>query len=406
MQKRVVITGMGFVTPIGIGNNIFFENLFSHKTNICSIPENYNQYYNFKSKFYSPMPQIGKSELNIENSIYKIMNPAAKMAVLSAKIALDDSKLQNADLIEGAVIIGTGFANIEEAFKSHLNHLKTGPIENHFNRLIIPTLMTNSISSWISILFGIKGDTFTLNASCASGTVAIGAAFKKICYGESKIIIAGGSECLADSSGSIMRGFDCLSTLTLSSDGLPLPFSENRSGFLFCEGSACCLILEELESALKRNADIYAEIIGYETNSEAYNIVQMRESGVDIYKLIISLIKNNKIDYFNAHGTGTQLNDAVESYVIKKIFGSKAEQPVINSAKGIIGHSIGASGAIETAITAYSVKNNKIHKNIIDKPIENLNIALETIERKIDYAVNVSYGFGGHNAGLLLKKYE
>ncbi|MCK4679384.1 MAG: beta-ketoacyl-[acyl-carrier-protein] synthase II, partial [Bacteroidales bacterium] len=201
-----------------------------------------------------------------------------------------------------------------------------------------------------------------------------------------------------------MRGFDSLGTLTKSEDGLPRPFSKKRSGFLFAEGGGGILILEELESALKRGADIYAEIIDYESCSDAYSLVQIDKSGSQIKSMLSKLIKGRKIDYFNTHGTGTILNDGVEARVIQSLFGEESNQPVINSTKGMLGHSIGASGAIEAIVSALSVKNSTIHANVTEDPIDNLNLPSRNIHKQIHLALSSSYGFGGHNAAILFKK--
>lgn len=255
-------------------------------------------------------------------------------------------------------------------------------------------------------MFGVEGENYTINSSCASGTMAIGKAYESILRGESEIALTGGVESLSDSSGCSMRGFDVLGVLTKNDNGIPKPFDENRSGFLYCDGAAGIVVLEELNHALERKAHIYGEITNYVNNSDAYNIVQINESGEKIEELVKKLIGKEKIDYINSHGTGTELNDRIEAQVIKKIFGNKDKQPLINSSKGILGHSIGASGALEAIITAFTLKNNKIHGNILDAPMDNLNVNIDSQEVEIAKAITVSYGFGGHNAGLLLQKYE
>lgn len=273
-----------------------------------------------------------------------------------------------------------------------------------YNRMVIPMIMPDAATSWISILSGIKGVNYTINSSCASGTVAIGEAFMKIRDGVADLALAGGVECLKDESGSIMRGFDSLCTLTTSNDGYPRPFSKDRSGFLFAEGGACILVLESLEHALERGIAPYAEILGYAANSDAYNIVQMDPAGTQVHAMLKELIGDRKIDYINTHGTATQLNDETEALVIRSLFGGKETQPLINSTKSITGHSIGASGAIEAAITAISIQQSIVHKNLTDNVMEDLNLNLENVDRDIHVAISASYGFGGHNAALMFGK--
>lgn len=203
-----------------------------------------------------------------------------------------------------------------------------------------------------------------------------------------------------------MRGFDMLSTLTRAVDGRPQPFSKQRSGFLFNEGAGCVLVLEELEQARSRGADIYAEIVGYEAGSDTYSIVQMDPRGENIASLFEKIGKGIKVDYLNAHGTGTTTNDEIEGEVIKRIFGEKSNQPYINSTKGILGHSIGASGALEAAVTALSIKESRVHGNLTSDPLDDLNLPLKTLTTPIEYALSASYGFGGHNALILFKRYQ
>lgn len=222
------------------------------------------------------------------------------------------------------------------------------------------------------------------------------------------MILAGGVEALAEKNGAIMRGFDMLTTLTRAKDGRPLPFSQQRSGFLFNEGVGCVLVLEELARARERGAEIYAELVGFEAGSDAYSIVQMDPSGDSITRLFQRITEGEgiKIDYLNAHGTATIANDEIEAKVIERVFGAKSTQPFINSTKGILGHSIGASGALEAAITAISIKESRIHANLTSEPMDNLKLPMESFETPIEYAISASYGFGGHNALILLKRYH
>ena len=423
MVRRVVVTGIGPVTAHGIGKDEFFSNILEGKTIIREIPEQYEKTYKFKSRFYVPRPEFLFSEYNISTSHEEIMGETAKLSVLGTMLALQDAgviikKEDKFFKIEGLdncnIIVGLGMSSLQTAFQSYLAHVfgkDNNVLESYgenfrFNRMVIPILMPNSVSAWISIFFGIQGANFTINASCASGTCAIGQAYMDIINGKCDSAITGGVECLYDKHGAIMRGFDMLAALTRTLDGKPLPFSNKRSGFLLNEGAGCILVLEELEQAKRRGANIYAEIVGYECNSDAFNIVQIEPSGKQIISLLEKLINNRKVDYLNAHGTGTLTNDQIEAEVIKHIFGDKSYQPYINSTKGILGHSIGASGALEVAITALSIKESKIHGNIIDDPIDNLNLVNEAINATINYAVSTSYGFGGHNAAILFKRYE
>jgi len=421
MEKRVVITGIGPITAGGIGVNSFINCIFNKEAVINKIPEVFEKNYSFKSRFYVPAPDFSVTEFGLPKALEGAMERISKFSVAGTKLALEDAGLSvtkgdryftvenigNCD-----IVIGVGMSSLQTALQSYVSHLFNGEkelfqeynINPRFNRMVIPMLMPNSAAAWISIIFGIKGFSSTVNAACASGTVAIGEAFRRIKDGYCTTVITGGVECLAEEKGAIMRGFDMLSTLTKSEDGHPMPFSKKRSGFLFNEGAGCILVLEEMEAAKNRGADIYAEICGYESNSDAYNIVQMEDSGEAISSLLQKLIKGREIQYLNAHGTGTVLNDGIEAKVINKVFGDN--QPYINSSKGILGHSIGASGALEAAITAFSIKNSKIHGNLLVDPMDNLNLAQESTKANIEFALSTSYGFGGHNSGLLFKRVD
>jgi 3-oxoacyl-[acyl-carrier-protein] synthase II len=422
MARRVVITGIGPVTAIGIGKEQFFQNLLHHQVSIKEIPSDYERNYRFKSRHFVPVPEVSFIDFGIDPALRTAMEKIAKLSVIATKLALIDAGLDIVangryfgvnHLAEAAVVIGVGMSSLQTAFKSYLAHLfgNDSTLREHYsldfryNRMVIPMLMPNSVAAWNSILFGITGPSLTVNAACASGTCAVGEAFRKIANGEVESAITGGAECLQEQHGAIMRGFDMLTTLTRSADGQPMPFSQNRSGFLFNEGAACTLILEELNRARQRGAKIYAEICDYQANNDAANIVQMEESGRAITAILSKIAGDKKIDYLNTHGTATLANDQIEAAVIKTFFGNPDSQPHLNSTKGILGHSIGASGAIEAAVTALSIDRGIIHGNQINDPIADLNLTPETTTFPVDYAISTSYGFGGHNAALLLKRY-
>ncbi|MBN2440388.1 MAG: hypothetical protein JXJ04_03555 [Spirochaetales bacterium] len=233
----------------------------------------------------------------------KMMQDEDRISLLCALLALKDAgyNVEQQDklytiknLPHASILIGTGFSGLQTSFNSYCSHNCEEKAHGHFDRMIIPRMMPNSVAAWISIFFNIKGGALTVNASCASGTIAVGRASRSIKNGYCTSVIAGGVECMKESTGAIMRGFDVIGALTTSDDGYPIPFSKKRSGFLFSEGGGCILVLEELEQALKRGAGIYAEIVDYSENSDAYGIIRT----------------------------------------------------LINATKGILGHTIGASGAI------------------------------------------------------------
>lgn len=423
MKRRVAITGIGPVTAMGIGREAFFTGILKHDAVIRPVPEEFERNYTFKSRYFVPAPLFALSDFGIPSALENVMERIAKLAVAGAKLALEDGgyrihaggKYFQTDLPPSCdIIVGVGMSSLQTAFRSYLAHLFGGEknlgegpkIKAGFHRMVIPMLMPNAAAAWISILFGIRGANYTVNASCASGTCAIGEAYRRIADGYCDAAITGGVECLAEEQGAIMRGFDMLGTLTRSGQGNPMPFSQKRSGFLFNEGAGCILVLEELDAARKRGALIYAEISDYGCNSDAFHIVQQDASGEQIAGLLRKLAQDRPIDYFNAHGTGTWSNDEMEARIIREIFGEKQRQPLINSTKGILGHSIGASGALEAAVTALSIYQGKVHGNILDQPMDHLNLVHQSRDAEIRYGISASYGFGGHNGAILLKKVD
>lgn len=421
-NRRVVITGIGPYINAGKGKEVLWNTVVNNNFVANRIPETFEKNHSFNSRFYVPFPKIEYEETGLGRKYEQITDNTSRLAIICAKTALEDAGYNlspkddfpffNDELTSAAVILGIGMNGIKSAFEMFISHslghnqqvIQELQLNTHFNRMIVPMIMPNSISSWISILFGMHGANFIVNTACSSGNYAIGEAFRKIKDGYNDIVIAGGIENFGDSTGTIMRGFNSLGALTKSPDGKPMPFSKQRSGFLFSEGAGCILILEEYQRAVKRNAPIYAEIGGFESNSDAKNIVLMDENGYDISRIIQKFSQEHTIDYINSHGTGTMLNDEIESKIIKNIFGNKSDQPLINSTKSILGHSVGASAALEAAVCAMSVHRNVVHANLSVDNIENLNIAETTANKTINTALSLSYGFGGHNSGLLLKK--
>ncbi|MBN2036332.1 MAG: beta-ketoacyl-[acyl-carrier-protein] synthase family protein [Chitinispirillaceae bacterium] len=421
MTHRVVITGIGPVTGTGIGIEPFWQAILRKKSAVAPVPATYDQNGTLHSRWYAPMPHVSLSEYDIRVPFEKIMQHSDRMAVLAARLALEDAgfhltgaengiTVQNLDSC--SILLGTGIGSLELAFDS--SFAQRLPRELHdrlpsqkkirFHRTVIPATMPNAPAAWISICFNIHGQSATINASCASGTVAIGEALRRIRHGYDTMVLAGGVDCLRDEYGAIMRGFDMLGALTRSSDGLPRPFSRDRSGFLFSEGGSCVLVLESFDHARSRNARLYAELLDYHSCSDASGIVQMEGNGTQITRLLRASAHGRAIDYLNAHGTGTAMSDAIEARVIRSVFGDKERQPLINSTKGILGHTLGASGALEAAVCAMSIRGDLVHGNLTDNPLDNLHLPMDSVEHTVNTALTVSYGFGGHNAALVLEK--
>jgi 3-oxoacyl-[acyl-carrier-protein] synthase II len=389
-MRRVVITGIGPVCAGKFGATDFFQALLEKETLLSAIPPEYKQHYSYKTHFFVPAPELPGYE--------RSMDEFSKMALECAGLALQDAALEN--LIGGGVILGVGMGGLNAALPSYSAHAYG---IGRVNRLVIPMSMPNSAAAWIAIKHKADRDGFTINAACASGTVALGEAFRKVQAGLFDLALTGGVECLVDPRGAIMRGFDTLQVLTKAEDGLPRPFSENRSGFLFNMGAGCALILEERERALRRGARIYAEILDYAACTASGGIVSLPEDPAPLVALF-KVADGLQIDYFNAHGTGTDLNDRTEREIVQRVWGQR--QPYVSSTKGIIGHCLGASGALEVATTALSIFNNQVHGNLTDNVMEGINCPLDSADLTVEHAISASYGFGGHNALVLMKKHS
>jgi 3-oxoacyl-[acyl-carrier-protein] synthase II len=421
-KRRVVITGISAITADSHTKDELWANLNSQHFFASEIQPSKEASYRFKSRFFVPFPEVRIDQHGFSPKHRHSMASNSAIALIAAKAAIEDAgfKLepsdhggyQSAELADTGVVLGVGIGALEIALSSHVAHSAqfagASALQGYrFNKMAIPITMPNGPAAWISILLGLQGEAYTVNTACSSGNYAIAQACRRIASGGSNLMLSGGVECLRDPHGAIMRGFDTLGALTTSPNGHPQPFSTTRSGFLFSEGGAGILVLEELEHARKRGATIYAEIVDHALNSEGWHIVQMHETGTQIKKMIAQVKSDHKIDYFNAHGTGTVPNERVESAIIQDVFGSRSDQPYINSTKSIIGHTVGASAAIEAVVTALSIKHQQIHPNLADDTIDDLNVVVgKPLKTEIHYAISASYSFGGHNSALLFKRHD
>jgi 3-oxoacyl-[acyl-carrier-protein] synthase II len=455
-NRRVVITGIGIIGAIGTDTDSFWENGLKGKSNVTKIPEHWFNYASFNSDIWSPLPEIDFSGNGITTRIeQKRLDKSSLISIKTASNALDDGQLQynlydkkrNSYLIDGidnekaGIFMGTGVGGINTVGdccsyhllseqKNYLNELiNQNDADNELNRILrkvhdkiilpkrfnpfaVSMIMPNAVSANLGIKFNLNGINNTFSLSCASGTIAIGNAYKTIKSGEIDFTLAGGVEYVTDNYGAIFYGFDKIKALISQYDSIEdanKPFDINRSGFLFSEGGGATLILEDLEHAKKRNAKIIAEILGYGETFDAHNIMMINPDGKNIKRMIETTLKKSNltpgdIDYINTHGTGTELNDEVESKIIDDIFFNK---PFINSTKSLIGHTLGASGAIEAAVTALSIKNKTSHicKNL-EQPVRDLNFIRSVDELPIKKALTHSFGFGGHNACLILGEFN
>jgi 3-oxoacyl-[acyl-carrier-protein] synthase II len=281
-----------------------------------------------------------------------------------------------------------------------------------FNPFAVSMTMPNACSANVAIKFNLRGSNNAYCAACASGTVAIGHGFKAVRSGELDVALVGGVERLSDEYGGVFAGFDAVRALTDRNDEpdkANRPFDNDRTGFLFSEGAGAVLTIESLEHARSRGARIFAEILGFAETCDGFNIMMMESSGTQIVRMLDLAFADagltaQDIDYVNAHGTGTRLNDETETAVVEKVFRNDV---LINSTKSLIGHTLGASGAIEALVTALSIHHKTTHvcRNL-DHPMKDLNFVTRVDSYPIRTGLSQSFGFGGHNAVLILREYE
>ena len=410
MKRRVVITGLGAITPVGNNVEEFWSSLKAGKCGIGEITKFDTSDY--KVKIAAEVKDfVAKERMDFKAA--KRMETFSQYAVVAAKEACEDAgfEIEKEDPFRCGVIIGSGIGSLQQIEKQYTTILEKGP--GRVNPLFVPMMISNMAAGNVSIQYGLKGKSLNISTACASGTNAIGEAFRTIQYGDAEVMVAGGTESCITPLG--IAGFTSLTALTSSDDPkhASIPFDKNRSGFVMGEGAAI-VILEELEHAKKRGAKIYAEVTGYGCSSDAYHITSPAEDGAGAATAMINAMKDaganpEEITYINAHGTSTHHNDLFETRAIKLVFGEHAKDIRINSTKSMIGHLLGAAGAIECLTCVKEIEEGYIHATVgYETPDEelDLNYCKEAYEEEVPYAISNSLGFGGHNASLLLKKYQ
>lgn len=407
MFQRVVVTGLGTVNPLSENVEDFWENLILNKNGINKI--SHFDASQFKTKI--------AAEVNLDLSTYfnkKELNKIDRFtsfALIASDQAIQDANINNSlDKNRIGVILGSGIGGINTLEKQHLRLLKS---PKRVSPYFVPSMISDIAPGHISIKYGFKGTNFSVVSACASSNHAIGMAFKSIKYNESDIIVTGGSE--AGITPLSIAGFMNMKALSTESDinNASIPFDLNRNGFVMGEGSGI-LILESLESALKRDAKIYAEITGYGSTADAYHLTSPAPNGEGAKEAMSKAInegniKPNDIDYINAHGTSTYYNDLHETQAIKSLFKKHAYNLSISSTKSNIGHLLGASGAVEAIATIKSINNSFIAPTINYKakdPQCDLDYTPNKGTKKnIQHAISNNFGFGGHNASILISKF-
>lgn len=410
-MKRVVITGLGAITPIGIGKDNFWNSLLEGKSGIGYITrfdtENHDVKIGAEVKDFDPQDFLDKKEA-------KRMDRMSQFAVAGTKLALEDGQINLDDLNRDRIgaIIGSGIGGIDTLESEVIKYTEKGP--RRVSPLFIPMMISNMAAGQVSMNFGLKGASMTITTACASATHAIGESFRMIKYGNMDMVVSGGTE--AGITPVSIAGFCSMKALSTNNDDPSKacrPFDKERNGFIMAEGAGI-VILEELEHALERGAKIYAEIVGYGATSDAFHITQPdpeARGATNAMKLALEEGNANYEDvgYINAHGTSTYFNDKLETLAIKTLFKNHAYNINISSTKSMTGHLLGAAGGIEAIATAMALKEGKIPPTInYENPDEECDLNYtpnEFVERDIKLALSNSLGFGGHNGSILLKKY-
>ena len=410
MSRRLVITGMGAVTPIGNNVEDFWANIKKGTVGIGPITKfdtsDYKAHLAAEVKDFDPLQYMDKKSA-------RRMEDFSLYAVVAAKEAMEDAGLdmEKEDSFRVGCAVGCGIGSLQCVQRNYVRIQTKGP--NRVEPLMIPMLISNIAAGNISIQLGLQGKNINVVTACATGNHNIGEAFRSIQYGEAEVMFAGGTEGAITESG--VAGFTGLNALSTSEDPMraSIPFDAERGGFVMGEGAGI-LVMEELEHAKARGAKIYAEIVGYGATSDAHHVTAPLEDGSGAAKAMEFAMKDagvtpEEIDYVNAHGTGTHLNDLTETAALKLAMGEAAYHCKVNSTKSMVGHLLGAAGGVEAIACVKAIQENYVHKNagLVNRDPEcDLDCVTEAVETPVNVAMSNSLGFGGHNATLIFKAYE
>ena len=411
MKRRVVVTGLGAVTPVGNTVEEFWSGIKAGKIGIGPITKFDASEY--KVQIAAEVKDFVAKE-RMDFMAAKRMELFSQYAVAAAKEAFEDAgiDMEKEDAYRAGVIVGSGIGSLQTVEQNYTKIVEKGP--SRVNPLMVPLMISNMAAGNVSIQLGLKGKCTNVVTACASGTNCIGDAFRAIQYDDADIMVAGGTESCICPTG--VAGFAGLTALSTSTDPMraSIPFDKERDGFVLGEGAGI-VVLEELEHAKARGAKIYAELAGYGATGDAYHITSPQEDGEGAGMAMKLAMKEagvqpNEIDYINAHGTSTHHNDLFETRAIKYALGDAAKDVVINSTKSMIGHLLGAAGGVEFVVCVKSILDGFIHQTMGTTETDegcDLNYAVGApVEKDVNYVLTNSLGFGGHNATLLLKKYK
>lgn len=409
-MRRVVVTGMGTVNPIGLNVEEYWEGLKAGKTGFGEIT--YFDTTDFKVKVAAEVKGFVAAD-RMDKKAARRMEPFAQYAVAAAKEAFEDAGLDMSkeDPYRVGCAIGSGVGSLQSIEREHKKLLEKGP--SRINPLLVPLMITNMATGNVTIQLGLKGKSINVVTACATGTHSIGEAYRSIQYGEADVMLAGGTENAITPIG--VGGFTALTALSTSNnpERCSIPFDKDRDGFVIGDGAGV-VVLEELEHAKARGATILAEVVGYGATSDAYHITSPAEDGEGAKNAMLFALKDanvapEEITYINAHGTSTHHNDLFETRAIKAAFGNHAYDIKVNSTKSMIGHLLGAAGAVEFIACVLQMNNGYIHQTVgLEHPDEELDLDYvqeHGVDMDFEYALTNSLAFGGHNASLLIKKY-
>ena len=411
-RHRVAITGIGLVTPLGCDREEVWKSLLAGRSGVRPIKSfdtaGFDTTIGAECVDFNPNRWIDEREA-------KRLDRFSQFGIAAGSMAIQDSEL-NIEKIDGTragCIVGSGIGGLRELEEQHRRLFEKGP--GRVSAFFIPKLMTNAVPGQLSIRFGLKGPNWAVASACASANHAMGSAMRAIQYGEADIMLTGGCEAALTPSG--LAGFMALKALSTRNDApekASRPFDKERDGFVLGEGAGM-LVLERLDLAVKRGAKIYAEMVGFGASADSYHITAPDPEGTGgcacmLLALKDASIRPEDVTYINAHGTSTQLNDAIETKGIKLAFGDHARKLPISSTKSMVGHLLGAAGGVELAVMAMSVQRDMVHPTINqDSPDPDCDLDyVPNVSRKVEqrYAMSNSFGFGGHNSAVLIGKYR
>ena len=408
-NRRVVVTGMGAITPIGNSVEEFWNGIKEGKTGFGPIT--YFDTADYRCKLAAEVKGFDPTQYMDKKSARR-MEQFCQFAVAAAGQAISDAGLtmEQEDPYMVGCSVGSGIGSLQAMEREYDRLKEKGP--GRVGPMLVPLMISNMAAGNVSIAYGLKGKSLNVVTACATGTHSIGEAYRTIQYGDADVMIAGGTESSITPIG--IAGFSALTALSFSEDPerASIPFDKERNGFVMGEGSAI-VVLEELEHAKRRGAKIYAELTGYGCSSDAYHITSPAEDGSGAATAMLNALKDGgvapeELTYINAHGTSTHHNDLFETRAIKLAFGEHAYDLKINSTKSMVGHLLGAAGAVEFVTCVKEIQEGYIHRTVGLRETEeelDLNYCRDSYKEEVPYALTNSLGFGGHNASLLLKKY-